>query len=137
MPAPKKIRSIETPPLFKNFKPKGIPAVNLNKIEMTLDEYEALKLIDFLGKDQIEAAKEMNISRPTVTRLLNKARKKVAEMIVQGAELVIDGGEYCFKKNILFCQNCSSKIEIAIENKISDCPHCHSHKIKALSSEFK
>lgn len=59
------------------------------QVKMTIDEYEALRLVDYEGLLQEEAAQRMGVSRGTVWRCLNSARKKVATMLVEGRELVI------------------------------------------------
>lgn len=59
---------------------------------MTLDEYEALRLADLEGLYQDEAALRMNISRPTFSRIIDGARRKMAEVLVEGKVLRIEGG---------------------------------------------
>ena len=83
MPRPKKERKVHKPPIYSRFKPSGIPAKGLKEIILTLDEYEAIRLADFMGMLQEEAAAEMEISRPTFTRLIENARKK-AQLIPLG-----------------------------------------------------
>jgi len=67
MARPQKDRMIKEPPLFSQFKPMGAPGRMLETISMSLDEYEAFRLSDYLGMSQEEAADEMEISRPTFT----------------------------------------------------------------------
>lgn len=61
---------------------------------MTVDEYEAIRLIDLDGFTQEECAAQMNISRTTVQGMYDSARKKLAESLVRGKVLSIEGGEY-------------------------------------------
>jgi len=61
-------------------------------ITLTYDELEALRLVDYQGLTQEEAAERMRISRGTVWRCLNSARKKVVAMLVESRELVIGEG---------------------------------------------
>lgn len=75
------------------FKPTGIPMDELPRIELASDELEALKLCDYNGLFQTQAGERMGVSRGTVQRLLAAARKKVAAALVEGAALVIDGGQ--------------------------------------------
>ena len=61
---------------------------------MTLDEYETIRLIDLLGRTQEDCAKQMGVARTTVQSVYNAARKKVAESLVNGVRLTIEGGDY-------------------------------------------
>ena len=61
---------------------------------MTVDEYEVLRLVDYLGMTHSACAEQMNISRTTATEICGSARKKAAEAIVCGRELVIEGGSW-------------------------------------------
>ena len=65
MPRPLKMRSVQRPPLHGGFKPTGVKARFLKDITLTLDEFEAIRLADYEGQDQIEAAAAMGISRST------------------------------------------------------------------------
>jgi predicted DNA-binding protein (UPF0251 family) len=76
------------------FKPRGIPAAELETITLGLDELEALRLKDLDGLEQGDAATRMNVSQPTLHRILESAHKKIAESLVQGKALVIEGGNY-------------------------------------------
>ena len=71
------------------FKPKGIPLVQLDEVVLNLDELEAIRLADYEGMYHEQAAEKMNISRPTFGRILSEARRKVAEVIVEGKALNI------------------------------------------------
>jgi predicted DNA-binding protein (UPF0251 family) len=74
------------------FKPTGIPLRDLEELSLTLDEFEALRLADLDGFYQESAAAQMGISRPTFSRLIAEARRKVAEFLVRGTALRIEGG---------------------------------------------
>ncbi|MFC1691634.1 DUF134 domain-containing protein [Nanoarchaeota archaeon] len=77
---------------FHYFKPQAIPLSELSEVILTVDEFEAMRLKDKLGLDQTEAAEKMNISQPTFHRILESARKKIAEAIVDGKAIRIQGG---------------------------------------------
>lgn len=66
----------------------------LESVEMTIDEYEVIRLIDHLDLTQSECAKQMNVARTTVQAIYNSARSKIADTIVNGKKLVIQGGHY-------------------------------------------
>lgn len=71
------------------FKPAGIPSCELEEVHIYLDEFEAIRLCDYEGLNQIEASEKMNISRATVQRLLYSGRKKITEAILNNKVLVI------------------------------------------------
>lgn len=103
MPRPKKYRCIKCKPDATYFKPRGIPLVELEEISVTMDELEALRLADYDGLYHEDAAKRMKISRQTFGRILNEARRKVAECLLKGKALKIEtiqkGGCYGKEKD--------------------------------------
>ena len=134
---PKKNRIINAPPEIVGFKPVGIPGNLLEKVYLTIDEFEAIRLADYENLDHEQAAKKMEISRPTFTRLIDSARKKVADAIINGKELIIQGGNIHFKNNIFRCLDCGYTIKIPIyRNPISICPSCGSYRINNLAKQF-
>ncbi len=94
MVRPRRFRNVGQVPGINYFKPTGVTVRELEEIILTVDEYEAIRLKDFEGFEQEEAAKKMNISQPTLHRLIFSARKKIAEAIVQGKAIRIEGGNY-------------------------------------------
>lgn len=74
------------------FKPAGIPMRDLEEVVMTLDEFEALRLADLDGLYQEQAAEQMNVSRPTFSRVIESAHRKLADALVHGKALRIEGG---------------------------------------------
>lgn len=93
MPRPRKLRKICCLPEKNRFGPLDSPA-NTESIIMTVDEYETIRLVDFEGYTQEECAVQMNIARTTVQGIYNEARRKVAELLVNGKVLKIEGGDY-------------------------------------------
>ncbi len=89
MARPRKPRRIYFDPKAVYFKPRAIPLSMLEEIELTVDELETLRLCDFKGLNQISAAKKMGISQSTLQRILNSARKKVAEALIEGKAIKI------------------------------------------------
>ncbi|MBW2987761.1 DUF134 domain-containing protein [Candidatus Woesearchaeota archaeon] len=94
MPRPRILRRVLFEPNINYFKPAGVPLSGLEEVVLTIDEFEAVRLKDFEGVDQEKAAKKMKISQPTFHRLILSARKKIAEAIVQGKAIRIEGGHY-------------------------------------------
>ena len=129
MPRPKNNRIVHEPPLFTEFKPAGIPGRSLEQILLSLDEFEAVRLADFVGMSHEEAADEMEISRSTFSRLIEKARKKISEFIFLGRLLTIDGGNVHFRNNIFRCIDCGNMFRIKMKSPITECPECHSKNL--------
>ena len=98
MPRPKHCRRIQFEPGVTYFKPAGIRITDLEEVLLHFEEYEAIRLIDLEEIDQEQAGKKMQISQPTLSRLLKSARKKIAEAVIQGKAIKIEGGSYEFKK---------------------------------------
>jgi|AntAceMinimDraft_17_1070374.scaffolds.fasta_scaffold36119_2 predicted DNA-binding protein (UPF0251 family) len=92
MPRPPKPRNICEMPKYSVYGPKGVQMNKLNTISMSIDELETIKLIDYSGYNQEEAAKQMNVARTTVQRIYEIARKKVSQSLIDGSVLVIEGG---------------------------------------------
>ena len=136
MPRPKNERIVQTPPIFREFKPLGISARLLNKTSLSLDEYEAFRLADNVSLSHAEAADEMGISRSTFTRLIEQARKKVADLIINGSLLQIEGGNVHFRKNIIRCLSCGYMFDMNINSSFTECPECHSTNLLNLAGGF-
>jgi predicted DNA-binding protein (UPF0251 family)/predicted Fe-Mo cluster-binding NifX family protein len=94
MSRPRKCRMVSQIPSVIYFKPRGIPMRQLAEVYLPLEGFEALRLADLEGCKHEEAAKKMNVSRQTFGRILSQARHSVAEAMVHGFALRIDGGDY-------------------------------------------
>lgn len=79
-------------PSCRFFKPQGIPLSTLEKVILTDDELEAVRLADHEGLYQQDAADRMHISRQTFGRIIDAAHKKIADALVNGKALCIEGG---------------------------------------------
>lgn len=91
MGRPTKSRCICSLPKVRKVCPHGLRSEE--EIQLTYDEYEVLRLLDYQQLTQEECSRKMDISRPTVTRIYNEARRKMAEMLVTGKSIVIGGGD--------------------------------------------
>ena len=98
MPRPRRCRRIFFEPDVTYFKPAGVRMYHLEEIILTLDELEAIRLIDIEETEQGKAAKQMEISQPTLSRLLKSARKKIADALINGKAIKVEGGNYKFMK---------------------------------------
>jgi predicted DNA-binding protein (UPF0251 family) len=94
MPRPVKWRKVCFLPGRNMFGPLGNEGLDCDTVVMTVEEYETIRLIDHEGLMQEECAEIMNIGRTTVQRIYNDARKKIAQALVEGSVLKIEGGNY-------------------------------------------
>ncbi|CUH92826.1 DUF134 domain-containing protein [Herbinix luporum] len=94
MPRPMKLRRVCCLPERKRFGPLDSNTYDENHVKMTVDEYEAIRLIDLEGFTQEECAKQMNVARTTVQSIYSEARRKLAKVLVNGKMLLIEGGVY-------------------------------------------
>lgn len=110
MPRPRKCRRICSLPLTTAFGPSNVMNA-VDMIELTLDEYEMIRLIDFLGGTQEECARQMGIARTTVQAGYNDARKKIADALINGKHLSIRGGDYaiCASSNTCCKKACGKE----------------------------
>lgn len=93
MPRPRKCRKVCCLPRANEFVPTN--GENRNAaIIMTVDEYEAIRLVDEQGFSQEECGTYMKIARTTVQQIYTSARKKIADALVEGLPLRIEGGDY-------------------------------------------
>jgi uncharacterized protein len=98
MPRPKCCRNVCGLPDKNYFKPRGIPLSELEEVVLYLDEYEAIRLADYEQLYQEEAADRMNISCQTFGRIIEAAHKKIADVLINGKVLKIEGGQVSFNE---------------------------------------
>jgi len=89
---PKKTRWIKCGPKERCFRPQCKPLSELDGVHLTLDEFEAVRLADLEELKQEEAAKMMNISRPTFSRIISSAHRKIGDALVNIKAIKIEGG---------------------------------------------
>ncbi|MEG0778068.1 MAG: DUF134 domain-containing protein [Oscillospiraceae bacterium] len=109
MPRPVKCRKVCCLPKCSRFGPLDAPECCEKGVEMTVVEYEAIRLIDLEGFTQEECAMQMSVARTTVQGIYNDARKKLAESLVNGKTLLIRGGDYLLcegKEDFCRCGGC-------------------------------
>jgi predicted DNA-binding protein (UPF0251 family) len=113
------------------FKPKGIPLSILEEVILTVDEFEAIRLADLEGLYQEEAAERMKVSRQTFGRIIESAHKKVAETLVKGKALRIEGGEFEMAAERKFtCYSCRHTWQLPYgTGRPAECPACKSRDI--------
>ena len=94
MARPKKERQVEGLPEVCFYKPAGVPLRLLEEVVVTVEEAEALRLSDYDGLSQLEAAECMKVSRATYQRVLQSVHQKIADAMFNGKAIRIDGGNY-------------------------------------------
>jgi predicted DNA-binding protein (UPF0251 family) len=104
MARPVKWRRVEVIPQVAYFKPAGVPLRVLEDVALTVEEAEAIRLKDLEGLEQGECAERMHISRPTFHRVLQSARHKVADALINGKALRIQGGNFALPRQGFRCR---------------------------------
>ena len=119
------------------FKPAGVPASQLVEIVLEIDELESVRLADLEGLYQEDAAEQMNVSRQTFGRIVSSARKKVAQALVQGMSLRIEGGEIEMAEQRSFvCLECGHEWQLPFgTGRPAECPECKSTGIRRADKQ--
>jgi predicted DNA-binding protein (UPF0251 family) len=131
MSRPFKCRHIGCEPGTTYFKPRGIPLVELQEVTLTVDEFEAVRLADLEGLYQEESAKKMKISRQTFGNIINSAHGKIADAIINGKAIKIEGGVYTKAgMRIFICEDCTHEWELGYgTGRPQECPQCKNNNI--------
>jgi len=128
-------------PVCKKFYP--YPLTEKNDVVIHLEEIEAIRLKDIVGLEQAECAKAMGLSRPTFQRILHSARVKVANALIEGRTIIIEGGNYTVKKRVFECVDCGQVWEVepcTVGGKHGyeiACPKCNSMKKMKLENGIR
>ena len=136
MPRPLRWRNVSSLPRVNFFTPVGLPAYPLKEVCLFIEEVEAIRLKDLEGLDQEECAKRMRISRPTFHRVLENARRKLADALLNGKPIRIEGGNFGMATQRFKCDRDGHEWEVPFEKIISgeplSCPNCHNSDIQPL-----
>ena len=122
MPRPKKCRKVCCLPRINEFLPAQSDSSEREVVIVTVDEYEAVRLIDNEGFSQEECSGYMSIARTTVQQIYDSARKKIARALVEGLPLKIEGGDY---------RLCDGKEEYC------GCGGCRKHRRDCIRQEMR
>jgi predicted DNA-binding protein (UPF0251 family) len=134
MPRPKQNRKVANPPLMLGYKPFGIPRSQLESIVLQYDEFEAIRLLDYEGLMQEQAAEMMQVSRPTLTRIYESARRKIARAFVEGKMITIEGGNVEFSGEWFRCKRCYKLIDgMPNHRKCEKCSHYGTNELLPLN----
>ena len=129
----KRNRKMDLPPPMIGYKPFGIPFTKLGYIDLLFEEYEAIRLADYLDLNQEAAAVRMGISRPTFTRIYDKARKTIAKALTEGKIIYIKGGSVKFEKEWFRCNECDETFDKEDIAEPESCNSCNSDDITSLA----
>ncbi|NLW56857.1 MAG: DUF134 domain-containing protein [Firmicutes bacterium] len=143
MVRPRKLRKVGFIPQIQYFVPFGIDPAERQENILRIEELEALRLKDLEGLEQESCAEQMEISRQTFQRILSEAREKVADSLIHGKALRIEGGNYTRNICPVQCLDCGKEWRESYENfeKIINgefnCPTCNSNRIICARQEKK
>ena len=133
MPRPTKWRRVASMPQVTYFKPAGVPARLLEGVALSVEELEAIRLKDLEGLQQEECAERMRISRPTFHRVLESARQKVADALINGKAVRIEGGNFALASQRFRCRRDGHEWRVPFEAVVSRlplaCPRCDSPSV--------
>jgi len=129
---PKCLRFVKGIPEIDYFKPRGIPLTELEEVKLKVEEYEAIRLVDFEDNEQEYAAKKMGVSRRTLARELTSGRKKIADALLHGKAIQLKGGSFLADGERLFeCNDEGHTWKITKKSKKpKECPECGSKRIQ-------
>ncbi|HET6459771.1 MAG TPA: DUF134 domain-containing protein [Syntrophales bacterium] len=127
MTRPKCCRRVAGEPPCQIFRPAGVPASALDYVVLSMDEFEAIRLADLEGLYHDKAAERMKVSRQTFGRIIEAARQKVAQALVRGLALRIEGGEIeMAEKRIFRCMKCRHTWGVPFgTGRPAECPACN------------
>jgi predicted DNA-binding protein (UPF0251 family) len=128
-------RKVSSIPPITYFKPPGIRLSELEEVNLLVEEAEAIRLKDLEGLEQEDCAQKMNISRSTFSRLLDSARQKIADALLNGKAIRIEGGKFEMATRRFRCLE-GHEWEVPFETMITEppevCPKCQTPSIMPL-----
>lgn len=135
MPRPINRRMVGFFPRCRYYKPAGIPLRMLEEVVLSMDELEAIRLCDAEGLYQDAAAERMGISRQTLGRIIENARKKVANALVTGKAIRMEGGNVTLcapgEGRPFECHDCGNTWCVPVDaTRPAACPRCRSPRIR-------
>ena len=135
MVRPRKDRFVAFNPHISYFKPRGIPMLALEEVKLTVDEREAIRLSDLLGLSHEEAGKKMGVSRATFGRIVQRARKVIADALIHGKAINVEGGNYQIAEavRVFACRDCQFHWEEPCgTGKPECCPSCRKEDVHRI-----
>ncbi|MFZ5432254.1 MAG: DUF134 domain-containing protein [Calditrichota bacterium] len=137
MPRPQCHRRIQGQPGCRRFKPDSPSNQPVLEVGLTLDEFEAIRLADLEGKAHQSGGEAMDVSRQTFGRILETARRKVAEALVEGKAIRIEGGNITMNDQRTFvCNHCQHRWQVPCGTpRPNQCPECKSTNVHRAPEE--
>lgn len=125
---PRVVRNI---PDVTYFKPRGVPMHDLELVVLSVEEFEAISLVDFQDLEQEDAASRMKVSRRTLARDLHSGRKKIADALLNGKAIEIKGGNYvALPPRSFSCDVCGHVWDAPAGScRPSACPKCSGNNL--------
>ncbi len=127
MVRPQKDRMVAFNPEISYFKPRGIPMIDLDEVCLTVDQREAIRLSDLLGMSHEDAGRRMGVSRATFGRIIQRARNAVADALINGKAINVEGGSYKIVNHtrVFYCSSCNHEWEEPFgTGRPTCCPAC-------------
>ena len=142
---PTKWRKIEQIPRYPLFAPAGPNRQGMGENTLKVEELEAVRLKDLEGLEQEECAERMEVSRPTFQRILISARAKIADSLVHGKTIRIEGGNYTQGICPVRCLDCGRIWQESIEHMLESnqnetettCPSCQSENVACCPEDME
>ncbi len=111
------------------FKPGGVSMLDLEEVSLSIEERESLRLADILGMPYDKAGLKMGISRSNFGRIIQRARKVLADALVNGKAIHIEGGNFKIAgPRLLKCEKCEYQWKTSggeSDQKVKTCPECN------------
>lgn len=136
MPRPSKCRTLTEHPVERTIHPSGRQIGDVESVTMSYDEFEAIRLADLEGLYQEDAARLMQVSRPTFSNILASARRKLGEMLVLGKSLTVTGGNIMVtsEERMFGCASCGHQWAVPFgTGRPGACPSCSGENIHRLT----
>lgn len=122
-------RTVEFFPDSTSFAPLDRKDEESRKMELKIEELEAMRLKDIVGLSQQECADKMGISRQTFQNIIESARHKVAVALTEGLSLEIRGGDFTSIYCEVKCSSCDTTYRVRYSKDRITCPMCNSHRV--------
>ena len=138
MARPQKDRIVAFNPNVSYFKPRGIPLLELDEVGLTVDERESIRLADLLGLSHEEAGRQMGVSRATFGRIVQRARYAIADALINGKAINVEGGNYRLAENErhFACKGCGHNWAAPLgTGRPEGCPECAGESFHRISTQ--